>query len=115
MWPYGIDVATVSLAQSGIQHIHLVNVSIAVPVVLREVCAIVVCPLASFHNHLVGIGLVFVAVVCSIFGIIAFKWTHAHNIKVDIKLSVALRTEIVAYRTVERRFVIVYAVDGFLV
>ena len=103
MGPHGVLAATGSLTQSGIEHVHLVHLAVAVPVVVGKV-HIAVNGLAGFTDHGFGIRVFVIRVVASIVARVVFQRHGPHHIERQVELTTALGTEVVVHAALESLF-----------
>ena len=109
MRPYQIVVAgrRVGLTVAGVKHEHFFGLAVVIPVVCAEVDRIF-CQQARVANHVRSM----VIVVHTVVTIGLRQPDGAHYIKRKVKLSTALRREIVAYAAAEIPLVIAFVVGN---
>ena len=100
MWPNGVGASSVSLALAGIDDIHLIYISVAIPVIVGKVDDIV-HTFACFYNHFSRPQVIVSIVVCTIVGLVVFKLYWTYNVEIEDEVAVALGSKIVAYATFE--------------
>ena len=103
MGPYGVEISAGGFAKTSIEHEHLVDLAIAVPVVILEIHDII-NGLTGFFNHLLRMLVIATRIVLSIIGHLLFKGNGTYHIEVELKAATALRLEVVAHRTSEIAF-----------
>ncbi len=99
MGPHSIVSATVSLSSAGVEDKYIVDISVAIAVILREV-HLVVEQATGIDNHFVGIAVISgKRVVTSVVGTLMWKLHRSVDIKFGQKLPVGTFHEEVAGRT----------------
>ena len=97
---YGAGVLMGVLTESGIEHEHLVNFSVAVPVVVG-IIYICICCQYCLSDHLSWLGVVGITLVGAVIPTLVGKHVWTYNIELDIELAETLRAEIICNATSE--------------
>ncbi len=86
MWPHSVITTPVSLATTGIENKHVVDISVSVAVIAREV-NLIVQKLAGIYDHLMCPFVIpRIDVVASVIGTLLRKGDRPVDIKLRIKL-----------------------------
>ena len=105
---------TVGLTLAGIEHKHLVYLTVAIPVVVSKV-HFAVCLLACFFDHLFGIHVVALAVVLSVVALIVLHGVRTYYVEIELELACTLILEVVGHRASERAFAVSLLIHDSLV
>ena len=115
MWPYCCCCSAIVLTESGIEHEHLVNFSVAVPVVVG-IIYICICCQYCLSDHLSCLGVAENTLIGAVIPTLVAEHVWTYNIELDIELAETLRAEIICHATGEAEFLVgvVLAVGNFL-
>ena len=114
MGPDGALCTTVGFALSAVDHVDLIHLTIAIPVVVGIV-NIIIGQLQGLNDHLGRIHVVALRVVLSVVGVGLRHGVGAHNVEVQFEDTFALGIEIVVHGPLERAMVEILLVgDAFV-
>ena len=103
MRPDTVCTSFVILSFAGVDHIHLLNIVVTVPVIVGEVYVFVGC-LAGLYDHRCRVFVVVPFVPTIVRHVLRYS-IRPHDVEGEIKLSTALIVEIVVYGAFEVAFV----------
>ena len=114
MGPDGTLCTTVGFALSTVDHVDLIHLAIAIPVVVGIV-NIIIGQLQGLNDHLGRIHVIALRVVLSVVGVGLRHGVGAHNVEVQFEDTFALGIEIVVHGPLERAMVEILLVGDALV